>query len=103
MSKEDNLIPFKKGHKPLPPNPEKMEAKKKLKELLTEFSVDCYPEFLEEFHKLRGKPKCDIFLKAIEFVQPKISSISFEDVKEASNAATLLKAMAQYRNQDNEE
>ena len=103
MSKEDNLIKFQKGHKPLPPNPEKMEAKKKLKELLTEFSVDCYPEFLEEFHKLRGKPKCDIFLKAIEFVQPKISSISFEDVKEASNAATLLKAMAQYRNQDNEE
>ena len=28
MSREDNLIKFEKGHKPLPPNPEKMKAKK---------------------------------------------------------------------------
>lgn len=101
MSKEDNLIPFKKGHKRIMPDPEKQKAKKKLKELLTEFSVDCYEEFLEEFHKLKGKPKCDIYLKAIEFVQPRIASVQFEDLKEASTAAQLLKDFAAYRKEDN--
>ena len=100
MSKEDNLIKFQKGHKRIMPDPEKQKAKKKLKELLTEFSVDCYEEFLEEFHKLRGKPKCDIYLKAIEFVQPKISSVQFEDLKEASNAAQLLHSMAAYKKEN---
>jgi hypothetical protein len=100
MSREDNLIKFAKGHKPLPPNPEKMKAKKRLKELLTEFSVDCYEEFLEEFHKLKGKPKCDIYLKAIEFVQPRIASISFEDLKESSSAMQLLKNFSKYRDQE---
>ena len=98
--KEDNLIPFKKGHKRILPDPEKQKAKKKLKELLTEFSVDCYPEFLEEFHKLKGKAKCDTYLKAIEFVQPKISSVQFEDLKEASNAAQLLHSMAAYKKEN---
>jgi hypothetical protein len=83
------------------PNPEKQKAKKKLKELLTEFSVDYYDEFVEEFRKLKGKPKCDIYLKAIEFVQPKISSVQFEDLKEASNAVQLLKKFSEYR-KDNE-
>ena len=79
----------------------KQKAKKKLKELLTEFSVDYYDEFVEEFRKLKGKPKCDIYLKAIEFVQPKISSVQFEDLKEASNAVQLLKKFSEYR-KDNE-
>ena len=103
MSKEDNLIPFKKGHKRIMPNPEKQQAKKKLKALLTDFSVECYPEFLKEFHGLKGKAKCDIYLKAIEFVQPKISSVQFEDLKEASTAAQLLKKFSQYRNQEADE
>lgn len=100
MSKEDNLIPFKKGHKRIMPDPEKQKAKKKLKELLTEFSVDYYDEFVKEFSKLKGKPKCDIYLKAIEFVQPKISSVQFEDLKEASNAAQLLHSMAEYKKEN---
>lgn len=100
MNKEDNLIPFKKGHKRIMPNPEKQKAKKKLKEMLREFSEDSFEEFAEEFHKLKGKPKCDIYLKVLEFVQPRISSIEFEDLKEARNAVTLLRDFAKYRNQD---
>lgn len=98
--KEDNLVPFKKGHKRIMPNPEKQEAKKKLKELLTDFSVDYYDEFVKEFCKLKGKHKCDIYLKAIEFVQPKISSVQFEDLKEASNAVQLLRKFRDYRKDD---
>lgn len=100
MNKEDNLIPFKKGHKRIMPNPEKQKAKKKLKEMLREFSEDSFDEFAEEFHKLKGKPKCDVYLKVLEFVQPRISSIEFEDLKEARNAVTLLRDFAKYRNQD---
>ena len=103
MNKEDNLVKFEKGHKPLPPNPEKMKAKKKLKALLTEFSEESFDEFAEEFHKLRGKPKCDIYLKVLEFVQPRISSIAFEDIKEASTAVKLLKDFAKYRQQETDE
>ena len=101
--KEDNLIPFKRGHKRIMPNPEKQQAKKKLKALLTEFSEDCFEEFADEFHKLKGKPKCDIYLKVLEFVQPRISSIAFEDLKEASTAVQLLKKFSQYRNQEADE
>lgn len=103
MSREDNLIKFEKGHTPIPPDPEKMKAKKKLKTLLTEFSENNYDEFEEEFHKLKGKPKCEIYLKVLEYVQPRISSIAFEDIKEASTAVKLLKDFAKYRQQDKEE
>lgn len=103
MSKEDNLKPFKKGHKRIMPNPEKQAAKRKLKDMLRTFAEDSFEEFAEEFHKLRGKPLCDVYLKVLEFVQPRISSVEFEDLKEARNAVTLLKDFAKYRNQDNEE
>lgn len=103
MSREDNLKKFEKGHKPLPPNPEKMKAKKKLKVLLTEFSEDYFEEFKEEFSKLKGKPKCEIYLKVLEYVQPRISSIAFEDIKEASTAVKLLKDFAKYRQQEADE
>ena len=103
MSKENNLIPFKKGHKRIMPDPEKQQAKKTLKKMLTEFTEDSFDEFAEEFHKLRGKPKCDIYLKVLEFVQPRISSIAFEDLKEARNAVTLLKDFAKYRKQEDED
>jgi hypothetical protein len=102
MSREDNLIPFKKGHKRIMPNPEKQKAKKKLKEMLREFSEDSFDEFTEEFHKLKGKPKCDVYLKVLEFVQPRISSVEFEDLKETRNAVTLLREFARYRKQEDE-
>jgi hypothetical protein len=97
MSKEDNLIPFKKGHKRIMPDPEKQKAKKALKVMLTTFAEDNFEEFEEEWHKLKGKAKCDVYIKALEFVQPRISSVQFEDLKEARNAVTLLRTLAQYR------
>lgn len=97
MNKNGNLIPFKKGHKRIMPDPEKQEAKKNLKKMLTEFSEERFDDFVDEFRKLRGKPKCDIYIKILEFVQPRISSIAFEDLKEASSAVQLLKDFAKYR------
>lgn len=102
MSKEGNLIPFEKGHKRIMPDPEKQKAKKNLKKMLTEFSEESFDEFVDEFRKLRGKPKCDIYIKILEFVQPRISSIAFEDLKEASSAVQLLKEFSKYRNQEEE-
>lgn len=102
MNKEDNLIKFTKGHKRIMPNPEKQKAKRKLKDMLTEFASDKFEDFVSEYDKLRGKPKCDIYIKMLEFVQPRISSVQFEDLKEASDAVTLLRELAKYRkNEEN--
>jgi hypothetical protein len=102
MSKEDNLIPFTKGHKRKLPDPEKQKARRKLKDLLTDFAHDKFEDFVSEYDKLRGKPKCDIYIKMLEFVQPRISAVQFEDLKEARDAVTLLRDFAKYR-QDQEE
>lgn len=96
MNREDNLIPFRKGHKKLPVNPEKVKAKRTLKELLTGFTEEKFDDFVTEFDKLRGKPKCDIYIKILEFVRPKVASVQFEDIKEVNNAVELLKAFAAY-------
>ena len=52
---------------------------------------------------MKGKPKCEIYLRVLEYVQPRISSIAFEDIKEASTAVKLLKDFAKYRQQEADE
>ena len=47
MNKNDNLKPFKKGHKRIMPNPEKVAAKRKLKDLLTTFTEENFEIILK--------------------------------------------------------
>lgn len=96
---EQNLKPFKKGVKHNY-NPEAREARRQLKDLLKDFSEDHFDDFVSEYEKLRGKSKCDIFLKVLEYVRPKYSAIQFEDIKEARDALELLKGMAAYNKED---
>lgn len=91
----ENLKPFKKGVKHNYDS-EKMQAKRALKDLLKGFSEDKFEDFVTEFDKLRGKPKCDIYIQILQYVQPKYAAIQFEDFKEVKNAVELLKAMSAY-------
>lgn len=92
----ENLKPFKRGvvHNY---DPEKRKAKRALKDLLKGFAEDRYDNFVEEYDKLHGKPKCEIYLKILEYVLPKYASVQFEDLKEVKNAVALLRGLAEYK------
>ena len=94
-----NLKPFKKGVKH-DYNPENREAKRQLKELLKGFAEEQYDGFVREYESLRGKSKCEIYLKVLEYVRPKYSAIQFEDIKEAKDAMELLRRLAEYKKQE---
>ena len=53
--------------------------------------------FKKAFLKLKDKDKCAVYLKASEFVVPKVSSIKFEDAKNTNSAIELLKVAASYK------
>ncbi len=69
---------------------------KALKELMRDFSIDKFHEFEEAFDKLKPKDKCSTYLQVVKFVIPTISSVAFEDAKNASTAIELLRAVSQY-------
>ena len=56
-----------------------------------------FREFKKAFLKLKDKDKCAVYLKASEFVVPKVSSIKFEDAKNTNSAIELLKVAASYK------
>lgn len=96
---EQNLKPFKKGVKHVA-DPEKRKARRELKELLKEFSEEKFDDFVGEYEKLKGKAKCDVYLKILEYVRPKYASIQFEDFKEARDAISLLRGLSGYKNNE---
>lgn len=67
-----------------------------IKNFLRDFVIDNQEEFKEAFLKLPNRDKCAVYIKACEFVVPKVSSIKFEDSKEANSAIELLRAAASY-------
>ncbi len=69
---------------------------KELKELMKNFSIDKFHDFEESFDKLTPKAKCATYLQVVKFVIPTISSVAFEDAKNASTAIELLRAVSQY-------
>jgi hypothetical protein len=88
-------MPFDKEHKGGRP----LGTKNKniaLKDLLRDFTADNYAEFEGAFHRLNPKDKCATYLKVMEFVLPKVSSIKFDESTGAKNAMDLLKSYAAY-------
>lgn len=67
-----------------------------IKELFRGFVAEEYDSFVEAYKGLKPKDRCMVYLKASEFVLPKISSVKFEDEKFVNNALELLRAKAQY-------
>lgn len=68
-----------------------------LKENMRNFVMENYDGFVEAFNKLGPKDKCAVYLKASEFVMPKISSIQFEDPKDSNSGLELLRIRASYK------
>ena len=68
-----------------------------IKNFFRDFVIDNQEEFKKAFLKLKDKDKCTVYLKASEFVVPKVSSIKFEDAKNTNSAIELLKVAASYK------
>ena len=62
-------------------NPEQEHGDKEF--FSRDFVIDNQEEFKKAFLKLKDKDKCAVYLKASEFVVPKVSSIKFEDAKKS--------------------
>lgn len=51
-----------------------------MRELLSDFCTENYDEFLRSWNRIdEPKDKCAIYLKAQEFVTPKLSSVDLQD------------------------
>ena len=68
-----------------------------IKNFFRDFVIDNQEEFKKAFLKLKDKDQCAVYLKASEFVVPKVSSIKFEDAKNTNSAIELLKVAASYK------
>lgn len=94
-----------KGVKGYQPGHEKLGGRAKgtknknteMKNNLRDFLINNFAEFEASFHKLPDRDKCQVYLKAAEFVMPKISSVKFEEAKNANSARELLRITAEYR------
>lgn len=86
------------------PEEERKPARKvrnrELKDLLREFAVDEFDEFVKDFRKLSKNQKCETYIKVLKYVLPTISAIKFEDAGSASSASELLHIAAKYKNEN---
>lgn len=90
---------FKPGHERIGGRAKGTKNKNtEMRNNLRDFVLNNYEKFEEAFDKLSPKMKCDVYLKAAEFVLPKMSSIKFEDAKDSNSGVDLLRITATYRN-----
>lgn len=91
---------FEKGHGKIegagrPPGAKAKNAQ--LRDLLRDFCIDKFADYVQAFDQLSPKEKCDEYSKALQFVVPKVSAITFDDEAKASNALQHLRIIAEYR------
>lgn len=88
---------FEKGHV-------KMGGRKKgtknlnteVKERIAEMVSEHFDDFVASYNTLPARQKCALYMKLIEFVVPKVSSIKFEDLDGGNSALELLRLRAKY-------
>lgn len=61
-----------------------------------------FDDFIESYEQLRPSKKCEIFLKLLEFIQPKMSSVKFEDGDASNSASDLLRIRSQFNEESQE-
>lgn len=67
-----------------------------MRELLEKFCYEKYPDFLESFDRiLNPKERCEIYLKAQQFVSPKMNAVDVEVKGTDSSFKTELERMAE--------
>lgn len=79
---------FEPGH-PYYPRKDAPFNKKELNEFLTQ----AWPVMVDEFWKLNGNKKWDVFLELIKYNLPKLSAIQFEDTTTKNTTIELLRSV----------
>lgn len=89
---------FEEGHKKLGGRKAGTRNKNaEMKDNMRNFALDNFDDFKEAYKELSAREKCCVYLKVVDFVVPKVSSVKFEDEGAANSAAQLLKAAAEYK------
>nr|DAH17201.1 MAG TPA: hypothetical protein [Bacteriophage sp.] len=71
-------------------------AKKELRQMMHDFSVDAYENFMEAYLKCEPYQKCRVYLEAVKFNLPMLQSVTLEDKQGATNDLTeRLKSMSE--------
>ncbi len=90
---------FEKGHKKIAGSGRAQGTKNKnteIRNFLRDFMCDNRKAFCQAFDRLPDRDKCVLYLKAAEYVLPKLQSVQFEDTKESNSAIVLLRDVASY-------
>lgn len=89
---------FEEGHKKLGGRKAGTRNKNaEMKDNMRNFALDNFDDFKKAYKNLSPEDKCRVYLKVVDFVVPKVSSVKFEDEGTANSAAQLLKAAAEYK------
>lgn len=73
-----------------------------IKERIFEMVESHFDDFIESYDMLRPSKKCETFLKLLEFIQPKMSSVKFEDGDASNSASDLLRIRSQFNEESQE-
>lgn len=73
-----------------------------IKERIFEMVESHFDDFIESYDMLRPNKKCETFLKLLEFIQPKMSSVKFEDGDASNSASDLLRIRSQFNEESQE-
>lgn len=90
---------FEKGHEKIAGSgraPGTTNKNTEIRNFLRDFMCDNREAFCEAFARLPDRDKCVLYLKAAEYVLPKLQSVQFEDTKEGNSAIVLLRDVASY-------
>ena len=94
---------YQPGHEGMGGRPPRSRTKNTmLRDLIRDFCMDKFEDYVKAFDELTPKEKCDEYTKALQFVVPKVSAITFDDEGKASNALQHLKIIAEYRKDGDE-
>lgn len=94
------MAQFEDGHAPCGREGRPNNSRTKnvmLRDLIRDFCIDKFKDYVQAFNELEPKDKCDEYAKMIQYVVPKITSVTFEEDDKATNAFNHLKQLAEYR------
>lgn len=63
-------------------------VKKELRQMLADFTVDSFDQFMIAWSKCEPKDKCNIWLQAARFNIPMLQAVALENTKELTNELT---------------
>jgi hypothetical protein len=62
-----------------------------IKDMVRNFAIDKFDDFIEAFGKLGNKDKVDAYIKMLKYVLPTITAVQFDEQESTSPAMDLLR------------